>query len=351
MVITMNPYEIIKKFILHHHLDEQNPNVLGIIFYGSTKYQTNKSSSDIDLLIVTNSSRCYKGVTYIDGVKIEYFEKSFDYLLNQIYDRKDSLDNSLLSIFKNGEILFSKDYSLEYLADELLSQDHSFDKNHITSHRVLDEWLEFFNEISTDNPISSYVYHNILEFARKIFHIEHGFSKLPTMKVYELYQNKDYATNFYCVKLPPQEFRECFLDLITSHYQFSKFHTLLESISSTKAYHEPSPRIYHLSELQYKSTIVETSISKVIALFHENHPTSLHCYYIALEKLRILYCNIHRIDESIHHFGHFYDTEFLMQFQDCINKVDPNSLRNLFDFVSSPLNMDYQNYKILEYHI
>lgn len=74
----MNPYKIINTFIQKHQFDEQNPNILGIIFYGSIKYQTNNSSSDIDLLIVTNSSKCYKGVTYIDGVKIEYFEKALN---------------------------------------------------------------------------------------------------------------------------------------------------------------------------------------------------------------------------------------------------------------------------------
>lgn len=264
---------------------------------------------------------------------------------------EDSLDNSLLSIFKNGEILFSKDYSLEYLSDELLFQHSPLNKPHATNHRVLNEWIEFFNKTAINSPLFPYVYHNLLEFVRKTFHEENGFSKLPVMKVYELYQNKDYATNLYCVKLPPKEFREYFLTLMTSDYHPSKFQALLETVPTSEKYHRSSQRIYHLSELQYKSTIVETCISKVIALFQENHPTSLHCYYIALEKLRILYCNIHRIDESILHFGHFYDTEFLIQFQDCINKVDPNSLRSLFDFVSSPLNMDYQNYKILEYHV
>lgn len=347
----MNPYKIINTFIQSHQLDEQNPNILGIIFYGSSKYQTNKPNSDIDLLIVTNSSNNYKGVTYIDDIKIEYFEKNFDYLLTKIYGIEHSLDHSLLSIFKNGEILFSKDYSLEYLMDELLSQNNRCHKNHTTNHKVLIEWSEFFPGLSIESPMSLYVYHNLLEFIRQTFHEENGFSKLPIMKVYELYKNKSYATNFYCVKLPPQSFREQFLDLMTTDYQPSKFHTLFETVSSNEIYHESPLKIYQQSELQYKSTIVETCISKVIAQFLENHPASLHCYYIALEKLRILYCNIHGINESIHHFGHSYDTEFLTRFQNCINKTDPESLKNLFAFISTPLKINYQNYKVLEYHI
>lgn len=346
----MNPYEIINIFIQSHQLDEKNSNVLGIIFYGSTKYQTNKPSSDIDLLIVTSSPKCYKGVTYIDGIKIEYFEKSFDYLLNQIYDMKNSLDSSLLSIFKNGEVLFSRDYTMEYLTDEILSQNNSLNKRHVASHGVLNEWLEFFDGISIGSTMFPFVYHNLLEFIRKLFHEENGFSKLPIMKVYDLYQDKSYATKFYCAKLPPQEFRNCFLDLITSNNNPPQFQTLLKTISSKEDYSESSPTAYRLNELQYKSTIAETCVSKVIALYQENHPASLHCYYIALEKLRVLYCNINGLNESIHHFGNSYDAEFLSFFQNCIDKIDPNNLRNLFVFISSPLKMDYHHYKILEYH-
>ncbi len=346
----MNPYEIINEFIRIHHLDEQNPNVLGIIFYGSTKYRTNKINSDIDLLIVTNSSKNYKGVSYHNDVKVEYFEKSFDYLLEQIHCMKHSLDYSLLSIFKNGEILFSKDYALEYLTDEALFQDIASSKNCIISYSLLNDWLEFFNRLSETSPLRPYIYHNLLEFIRKVFHEENGFSKLPIMKVYELYQNKNYAMHFYCAKLPPQEFRECFLNLMTSSYQPSEFQTLLSTISTKDSYHETPVKIYHPNELKYKSTITQACVSKVISFIEKNHPALEHYYYIALEKLRILYCNINGINASIDHFGHSYDEKFLQLFQNCIHNIDSDSLINLFTFVSAPLKMNYKNYKVFEYH-
>ena len=47
----LNVYEIIQKFVKDKHY-EQDEHVLGILFYGSSKYGLNNSNSDIDLLIV-----------------------------------------------------------------------------------------------------------------------------------------------------------------------------------------------------------------------------------------------------------------------------------------------------------
>ena len=74
-MVHINTIDIIYKF-----LDEQDylnrKEILGIIFYGSSNYKTDTKDSDIDLLIITNDENNYKGVTYVDNKKIEYFEKN-----------------------------------------------------------------------------------------------------------------------------------------------------------------------------------------------------------------------------------------------------------------------------------
>ena len=66
---------IIDKFITKMDY-RNNSHFLGVYFYGSCLTGFSNSSSDIDLHIIFDDSdlkRIYRGVCYIDGIKIEYF--------------------------------------------------------------------------------------------------------------------------------------------------------------------------------------------------------------------------------------------------------------------------------------
>ena len=68
---------IIDKFITKMDY-RNNSHFLGVYFYGSCLTGFNNSSSDIDLHIIFDDSdlkHIYRGVCYIEGIKIEYFEK------------------------------------------------------------------------------------------------------------------------------------------------------------------------------------------------------------------------------------------------------------------------------------
>ena len=75
----MNVYKIIQKFVKDKHY-EQDEHVLGILFYGSSKYGLNNSNSDIDLLIVydnlDNQNSLIRGNAIVDDTRIEYFTKT-----------------------------------------------------------------------------------------------------------------------------------------------------------------------------------------------------------------------------------------------------------------------------------
>ena len=117
--------EIILKFL---SLYSTKVNILGIIFYGSSNYGSSDNSSDIDLLFITDGDKNYKGTTYIDGKKIEYFEKNIYYLMDKIDTLDNDYDRSLISIFKNGNIIYSKDDTINYLKEEVLAKSMSFPK-------------------------------------------------------------------------------------------------------------------------------------------------------------------------------------------------------------------------------
>ena len=74
----MTVHEIIQEFIKKNKY-LQDEHVLGILFYGSYKYGLNNQNSDIDLHIIyddSNPKHLIRGNTFINGTRIEYFEKT-----------------------------------------------------------------------------------------------------------------------------------------------------------------------------------------------------------------------------------------------------------------------------------
>lgn len=344
------PYqEIIYKFIAQYR---SRDNILGIIFYGSSNYRTNTLQSDIDLLIITDGEYNYKGVTYIDGKKIEYFEKNFYYLMNEIENLVSSLDRSLLSIFMNGTIIYNKDKTVNFLKEEvLINQTFHFQKK--KKHYQESDLLEFYEYIQQLEPCHnffSYIYYNLLELMRKKYHEENGYSKLPSLKVYQLYSNPEYAKKFYCSILPNEHFMNLYLDLFIYGYTKEKFDVLCNMIHIDDNYQQTSFYNRSKNEQKYISTIVKNMFDRTIEYLEKNDISCNSCYYITLEKIRKLYCYIHQLDTNINLINE-YDSEFLELFDLCINDKDRvNNLNNLFNYVVNSLQMNYRHYKILELH-
>lgn len=341
---------IIYKFLQEHEFTEENRHILGVLFYGSRHYNTNKSNSDIDLLIVTDSSKNYKGADYIDDIKIEYFEKNIYYLLEKLDELDESFDRSLVSILKNGQIIFSKGQTLEYLKEEVLSKKSIYRKRSNNNHKLLNEWYYCFRNMSKDNNFFDYVFHNLIEQIRKAYHEEKGYSKIPIMKTYDLYSDEEYATKYYCVILPKQWFKEMYLDLVSKPFDKEKFQTLISQVNyNIDTVDSNYYKTYNQSELKYKSTIVENDVSKAINYLQDNHLARLHYYYMALDRVRVLYCNINDIDSNINKFEDSYDDHFLELFNNCLTQSDKiSNLKNLYKYVSEPIDINYKRYRVLE---
>lgn len=344
----MKELEAINQFIIAQNYSH-NSDILGLVFYGSSKYHTNTPDSDIDLLVVTDKNNNYKGLTYIDGYKIEYFEKNFYDLLEKIECLPTNYDRSLLSIFKNGEIIFSKNQAIQYLQDMALeSGTHPSKLKTLAKPHNTARFYEQLENCSTNSALFAYNYYNLLEDIRKQYHEQHGYSKIPTNKVYELYQDKEYARDYYCVKLPDDTFRECYLSLLEK-YQPDKLNWLwssvtqpVESITFTRKKSK--------EELKYYSTIVKNSVDKSLSYEKRQHPSSESSYYITVEKIRKLYCDIHQIDDSKPLEEQPYDQTFLNYFNMCLTtKNRQEVLPIFFDYVTEPLHMNYKNYKVHEF--
>lgn len=321
--------------------------VLGILLYGSYAYHTATIFSDIDLLIITENEKNYKGLTYIEGKKIEYFERNIYDILQKIETLDKNIDCSLISIFTNGEIIFSKYNTVENITEDILCHENKEpSKKRTTRSTKFTEFYNLLQQTSKDSPLFNYFYYNLLEEIRKEYHREKGYSKLPATKILELYSNEEYAIKYYCVTLPPKEFRDIYLKLLTEGYEKEKLDFLLTKLSPKE---NQSSTLYKKSrtENKYQSTVVNTSLDKYLAHKEKNKKDSTSIYYITLEKIRSLYCDIQGLN-GYDIIDNEYEEEFQTRFFQCLTSPKEEHIRELFQYVTEPLNMNYKEYKVYE---
>lgn len=343
-MVHINTIDIIYKF-----LDEQDylnrKEILGIIFYGSSNYKTDTKCSDIDLLIITNDENNYKGVTYVDNKKIEYFEKNVYDLAQKIEELPSNFDRSLESIFTNGKVIYDKHKTIENLKDLVLENNEyprkkKQNKFYSTSFSELKK--TFFSTDKT-SPYFNYIYYNFLEEIRKEYHIQNGYSKLPVNKIKKLYENSDYSEKYYCVKLPDIEFRNLYISLLEK-YKEDEFNVLLGKLKRKQTIKNNFNA--RKNNVKYSSTIIYSLIEKIIVK-DTNEKDYLSLYYIALEKIRNLYCNINKLDNSLDNI-YEYDSSFFEIFNDCVSNSSKENITLLFNYLSSKIDIDYKKYKIYE---
>ena len=343
-MVHINTIDIIYKF-----LDEQDylnrKEILGIIFYGSSNYKTDTKYSNIDLLIITNDENNYKGVTYVDNKKIEYFEKNVYDLAQKIEELPSNFDRSLESIFTNGKVIYDKHKTIENLKDLVLENNEyprkkKQNKFYSTSFSELKK--TFFSTDKT-SPYFNYIYYNFLEEIRKEYHIQNGYSKLPVNKIKKLYENSDYSEKYYCVKLPDIEFRNLYISLLEK-YKEDEFNVLLGKLKRKQTIKNNFN--VRKNNVKYSSTIIYSLIEKIIVK-DTNEKDYLSLYYIALEKIRNLYCNINKLDNSLDNI-YEYDSSFFEIFNDCVSNPSKENITLLFNYLSSKIDIDYKKYKIYE---
>lgn len=343
-MVHINTIDIIYKF-----LDEQDylnrKEILGIIFYGSSNYKTDTKYSDIDLLIITNDENNYKGVTYVDNKKIEYFEKNVYDLAQKIEELPSNFDRSLESIFTNGKVIYDKHKTIENLKDLVLENNEyprkkKQNKFYSTSFSELKK--TFFSTDKT-SPYFNYIYYNFLEEIRKEYHIQNGYSKLPVNKIKKLYENSDYSEKYYCVKLPDVGFRNLYISLLEK-YKEDEFNVLLGKLKRKQTIKNNFN--VRKNNVKYSSTIIYSLIEKIIVK-DTNEKDYLSLYYIALEKIRNLYCNINKLDNSLDNI-YEYDSSFFEIFNDCVSNSSKEKITLLFNYLSSKIDIDYKKYKIYE---
>lgn len=219
----MNNYlEIIDKFINKMGYRD-NIHYLGTYFYGSSLTGFNNKNSDIDLHIIFDNSdikHIYRGIYYIDGIKIEFFEKNINDLYlsvrNDIKERNGSwysmigtskiiddhtselkeLQKYTLKVYKKGLPKMEEQDIMEYIA--------------IINNRMEKLRLLYMNE----DPSFYSLYYITIEKIRRFYHSINGFPKINTSKIYKVYKNDDYRKTYFPGDFVSDGFKNMYFNLI-----------------------------------------------------------------------------------------------------------------------------------------
>lgn len=120
----MSVYETIQDFLkINNYLQDEH--ILGVLFYGSYKHGLNNQNSDIDLHIIyddSNPEHLIRGNTFVNGIRIEYFEKTISEIYNNVEEGYTTQDNATESIIGKADIIYEKDNSMQDLQEYVLNR-------------------------------------------------------------------------------------------------------------------------------------------------------------------------------------------------------------------------------------
>lgn len=215
-------HNIIKKFIKEMDY-ENNEHVLGVYFYGSYQLGCANEKSDIDIHVIfddSNPKHIIRGNHFIDGKRIEYFEKPLkEMYLTIALDFKNQC-NALLAIVGNSEIIMDKTgdlLDLQEFAKEKFSQPlPKLTENDAREYvSILNNRMEKLDAYAHNGDLTFYhLYHVTIEKIRKFYHRVIGAPEIQTSKVIRIYTDDKYRELINKGIVPEQEFIDMYIDAI-----------------------------------------------------------------------------------------------------------------------------------------
>lgn len=218
---------VIDKFVdkMGYKKDEH---FLGVYFYGSALTGFANRNSDIDLHVVFDDSdptHIYRGVHFVDGYKIEYFEKCIGDLYlsvkNDIQERNiawhSMLVNSKILFDKTGKLKELREYTAKVYANGLPKLDEQDAMEYVA---IIDNRMEKLRILMEEDAESFYhIYQITIEKIRRFYHGLNGFPRINTSKIYRVYKNDEYRKSYYEGDFVNDEFKNLYYNLIAQSSQ------------------------------------------------------------------------------------------------------------------------------------
>ncbi len=243
--------ELIKSFIIYmkekYGIDYLNDSrYIGMMYYGSRLTGNYNKTSDLDLCIICDSSseKEYKGVIKINGIDVEYIEKTEDSIYSSIdsdYKRRNSFpksaysrayiifekDNCITRIKEYVNCLFDKDFELPLVGEVL-------DDLAVIDSRISD--LKLLSESHDDS--FDIMYYTLLDRIKTSYHKMNNISRIEIYKAVRAYVDSNYKETALGIDTPIDEhyislFLQCFnSDGLANDEKLRRLDNLVEYIRS-----------------------------------------------------------------------------------------------------------------------
>ncbi len=220
----MEKYQIAVSNFINEMNYLRNDHVLGIIVYGSYTTGYNHKDSDIDMHIIMddNDDKLYRGVTNINGFKIEYFEKPISDIYLSIENDFETNENAYLTIIGYGNILFDRNSEIKKLRDYILkkynnplpplSGDDAKEMAFIIDNRI----KKLKSMLVNNRPEFIYNYYLDIEKIRKFYSRLCGCANIPVDKTFKIYTDKRYRESFCKSVIPDTQFINMYFNAVTN---------------------------------------------------------------------------------------------------------------------------------------
>jgi len=177
-----------------------NSNVEGIIFYGSNQTGFSNNFSDIDLHIIlsNDADEEIRGSSYIDGYRIEYFEKKLNSMYKKTINEFKNQGNAVVSMIVYGTIILDRNGKIAKL-QEYIKKIHSMPMPSIEEEKAKEQiaiinnfFDDLFNLINNNDLYATHIYHLTLERIKDFYFSYNALPGVARTKALKVMLNDEY---------------------------------------------------------------------------------------------------------------------------------------------------------------
>lgn len=195
-----------------------NSNVEGILFYGSNQTGFGNNFSDIDLHIIlsNDAQEEIRGSSFIDGYRIEYFEKTLNSMYKKTINEFKNQGNTVVSMIVHGTVILDRNGKIAKL-QEYIKQIHSLPMPSIEEERAKEQiaiinnfFDDLVNLINNNDIYATHVFHLTLERIKDFYFSYNALPGVARTKALKVMLDDEYRKAIK-KENPDEEFIQLYL--------------------------------------------------------------------------------------------------------------------------------------------
>lgn len=321
----------------------QDNKILAIVVYGSRVRKTNKESSDLDILVISDDTKNYKASMMIEGIRVDYNIYSVRDIFDIAYSNKVANNAYFESVLKTGMVIKNQNYVIEQLESYLEELRNLKTGKKKLSLKVIGKIKEAYEDFISKRDLPSYFY--LLECLRTSYNYIKNCSYVSMIKVYDVFRNRDFYEETYSIKIPGETFTSLFLmGIETSDYDIQleivgRLLLMLGIDLNQDVYYEKNDCLRNSDAIKRELIVLHNKVLQVILFLKGNHPYGPYCYFVTLQQMNEVYFSIYGEDSPD-------ILETIKISMDKSNEEKASLIKRLFSLLDKDYHLDYDNFML-----